>query len=429
MITIKHLIALILILVIAASTFAQVDMSQSKDNKGPEFHIDIANMAVPENDELSRLFIYVEVVYDELQFIKIQDGYEANYEITAVVFDKDNYQVDGKIWRETITVDTFDQTNNRNEFHQTRTKFDLEPKKYKLVVSVSDMDTEKSRAIRFNTELRKFPANKTFASDIVFLRSYTSDSLGIKTINPVLTNIHKGLVSPAFAYFEIYNPLGETEAQIEYKMKGVNSKTEIKDQYTTKLTGERTLCAFELPVDSLRHDTYNLNVTIKTGKKKLSLSKNLFIRFQGIPFTANDIETAIKQVMYIATADEWKQMNKAPDEDKLEEFKKFWRRHDPTPGTEVNEAMESHYNRVEYANQQFSIMQRDGWETDRGMVYIVLGPPDDVIRDPYPSDSRPWQVWNYYRINRQFEFVDYSGFGDYRFYQPYSMYELQLYIR
>ncbi|HPG39358.1 MAG TPA: GWxTD domain-containing protein [bacterium] len=415
--------------VVATGTLAQVDMNQSGDNKGPEFHIDVANMAVPTNNELSRLFIYIEVVYDELQFIKIQDGYEANYEITAVVFDKDNFQVDGKIWRETVTVNSYDQTNDRNIFHQTHTRFDLESKKYKIVVSVLDVDTEKSRAIRFNTELREFPTAKTSISDILFLREYTTDSLGIKSINPVLTNSHKGLITPAFAYLEIYNPTGETEAQIEYKIKGINTKFEKSGTDTTALAGQRTLYAFRLPVDSLRHDTYNLNMTVKTGKKKVSISKSLYIRFQGIPFTADDIETAIKQCMYIATVDEWKQMKNAPDEKKLEEFKKFWKRHDPTPGTEVNEAMDSHYNRVEYANQQFSVMQREGWQTDRGMVYIVLGPPDDVVRDPYPSDSRPWQVWNYYRINRQFEFLDFTGFGDYRFYQPYSMYELQLYLR
>jgi len=409
--------------------WAQADMSQSKEKKGPSFHIDIANTAVPEKFNISRLNIYIQVVYDELQFIKIQDGFEANYEVTAIIYDNDNFQVDGKIWKETIYVNNYDQTNDRNIFNLTFTSFDLEPDKYKVMVSVQDVDTESSQGIKFDTKLIDFSKKKLQASDIIFLSGITFDSLGIKTITPVLTNPYKGLTKPAYMYFEIYNPTQETDAQINYTIKGINSKFEIKDSHNLKLTGLRTLESIPIPVDSLRHDTYKLTINIKAGKKKVKIEKNFYIRWQGIPFSAKDIESAIKQVLYIATPEEWKVLKKAPKDEKLEEYKNFWKRHDPTPGTEINEAMEAHYGRVEYANQNFSVMQREGWKTDRGMVYIVLGPPDDIIRDPYPSDSRPWQVWNYYRINRRFEFIDFTGFGDYRFNRPYSMYELQLFLR
>ncbi|MBN2410355.1 GWxTD domain-containing protein [candidate division KSB1 bacterium] len=403
-------------------------MSQTLEKKGPSYNIDIANTAVPDNFDMSRLNIYFQIVYDELQFIKIQDGFEANYEVTVIVYDDDEFQVDGKLWKETIYLDDYDKTNSQNDFSFTFTSFDLDPDKYKIMVSVQDLETEKAQGIKFDTKLRDFSKNKVTASDIIFLKGVSYDSLGIKSITPELTNPYKGLTVPAYAYFEIYNPSGEPEAEINYTIRGLNSKFEIKDSYTIPLTGIRTLEAFTIPIDSLKHDIYQLTINIKAGKK-VKLEKNFYIRWQGIPFAARDIESAIKQVIYIATPDEWKALDKASDENKLEEFKSFWKRHDPTPGTEVNEAMEAHYGRVEYANQNFSVMQREGWKTDRGMVYIVLGPPDDIVRDPYPSDMRPWQIWNYYRINRRFEFIDYTGFGDYRFYRPYSMYELQLFLR
>ena len=48
------------------------------------------------------------------------------------------------------------------------------------------------------------------------------------------------------------------------------------------------------------------------------------------------------------------------------------------------------------------------------MIYIVLGPPNNVERHPFEYDSKPYEIWYYYGINQQFYFVDDTGFGDYR---------------
>ena len=55
-----------------------------------------------------------------------------------------------------------------------------------------------------------------------------------------------------------------------------------------------------------------------------------------------------------------------------------------------------------------------------GMIYILFGPPTSVDRHPFEVDSKPYEVWNYYQINKQFVFLDESGFGDYRLITPLS---------
>jgi hypothetical protein len=79
--------------------------------------------------------------------------------------------------------------------------------------------------------------------------------------------------------------------------------------------------------------------------------------------------------------------------------------------------MEEYYRRIEFANTNFT-SYIEGWRTDRGMVYITLGPPNDIERHPFESESKPYEIWSYYRYNREFVFVDYSGFGDYRLIAP-----------
>ncbi|MBN1350405.1 GWxTD domain-containing protein, partial [candidate division KSB1 bacterium] len=115
---------------------------------------------------------------------------------------------------------------------------------------------------------------------------------------------------------------------------------------------------------------------------------------------------------------EVKKMRKAKGKEKSDMFEKFWSERDPTPGTEQNEHMEEYFRRVHYANEVFSGF-REGWKSDMGMVYIILGHPNDIERHPFESGSKPYQVWYYYDINRKFVFVDETGFGEYRLLSEY----------
>ena len=78
-----------------------------------------------------------------------------------------------------------------------------------------------------------------------------------------------------------------------------------------------------------------------------------------------------------------------------------------------------YFQRVEYVNEHFSGWQ-PGWETDRGMIYILFGPPDEIQRtNPSAGNSTIYQIWNYLKVSKQFVFRDQNGFGDYRLDTPF----------
>ncbi|MDL5050865.1 GWxTD domain-containing protein [Oscillatoria amoena NRMC-F 0135] len=60
--------------------------------------------------------------------------------------------------------------------------------------------------------------------------------------------------------------------------------------------------------------------------------------------------------------------------------------------------MRNYFRRVEQANQLFS-SYKEGWKTDRGMMYIVLGPPEEV----YLLGDR--EVWEYKNENVKGRFI------------------------
>jgi GWxTD domain-containing protein len=123
-------------------------------------------------------------------------------------------------------------------------------------------------------------------------------------------------------------------------------------------------------------------------------------------------------------------MQLSNDEERDQFIEAFWQRRDPTPDTEENEFKEEHYRRIAYANEHFAA-GIPGWKTDRGRIYIVFGPADEIESHPSggsyerPMDEGggetstfPFEQWRYRYlegIGQEIivEFVDTCMCGDY----------------
>ena len=138
-----------------------------------------------------------------------------------------------------------------------------------------------------------------------------------------------------------------------------------------------------------------------------------------------------EDVVYIITDEErkaFKQLN--TDEEREAFIENFWLRRDPTPDTEENEFKEEHYRRIAYANEHFA-SGIPGWKTDRGRIYIMYGPPDEIESHPSggtyerpmeegggETSTYPFEDWRYRYIdgigtNIVIEFVDTTMTGEY----------------
>jgi GWxTD domain-containing protein len=95
-----------------------------------------------------------------------------------------------------------------------------------------------------------------------------------------------------------------------------------------------------------------------------------------------------QDVTYIIKDDEKARFKTLKSDAEREQFiVQFWARRDPTPATpDVNEFKDEHYRRIGYANQKFA-SKIEGWKTDRGRVYIIYGPPDELEMHP---DRTSW---------------------------------------
>ncbi|MBE0674059.1 MAG: GWxTD domain-containing protein, partial [Bacteroidales bacterium] len=87
-------------------------------------------------------------------------------------------------------------------------------------------------------------------------------------------------------------------------------------------------------------------------------------------------ETMIGPLEYIATAEEMALLRSA-EKPKMA-LDEFWINRS-TNIEKSRELLRIYYNRVLFANQYFT-SYKEGWRTDRGMIYILYGPPDKVYK-------------------------------------------------
>src|SRR5882724_2380266 len=134
---------------------------------------------------------------------------------------------------------------------------------------------------------------------------------------------------------------------------------------------------------------------------------------------------------YLLTPDEVAAFRRLGTNEEREQFiENFWRRRNPDPESSTNSFKEEHYRRIAYANEHFA-SGIPGWKTDRGHIYIVWGPPDEI--DSHPTGGtydRPlwqgggstqtysWELWRYRHLEGigdtiELEFVDPTGSGEY----------------
>ena len=120
----------------------------------------------------------------------------------------------------------------------------------------------------------------------------------------------------------------------------------------------------------------------------------------------------------------------SPEEKELF-IEQFWRRRDPDLRTSINEFKEEHYRRIAYVNERF-YAGKPGWKTDRGMIYILHGPPHEIesyvtggnYNRPFNEGGgqtvvHPMEVWRYRHLEGVgddivLEFVDRTYTGTYK---------------
>lgn len=110
-------------------------------------------------------------------------------------------------------------------------------------------------------------------------------------------------------------------------------------------------------------------------------------------------EEFLSFVRYIILDEEIDMYKEYPPLEREEFVEQFWARRDPKSSTFINEFKEEYFRRIKVANELFrgSIA---GWLQDRGRIFILFGPPDEMTTHPMGMgpNAKPMEVWTYYKF-------------------------------
>jgi len=133
-------------------------------------------------------------------------------------------------------------------------------------------------------------------------------------------------------------------------------------------------------------------------------------------YAVANLEDIVSLLRFFPSIDSLRAVLRADPADRPARWLSFWRASDPNPATPEHEAIDEYLARVRIANDQFTDEGGPGWLTERGEVFISLGPPNEVFdrRAEQQIGRGRYIVWNYFDYRLVLTFIDDTGFGRFR---------------
>lgn len=396
--------------------------SQIKKPKKDLFNLDVLNFYSTEGTR-SRVDIYVEIPLKNMEFKKAKSGgtgYVAKFDLNIDVLDKDQNVIYNNVSKEEVTTrETGQEYLSQNAQILTRNLF-LPPGEYEVKVSVYEQGTKSKSEKNKKVTVADYYTPPLSISDVMIVSRFSTDD-GKKTITPdVARNV--AIVDTFYLFYYVYRNNDDQKVDVSCRIidpenKEVFVKNEVID-FTTGLAFQNQVF-MAVPTGELGYGKYKIEITAASSNYNVTSDSYFENVSTDFPVPLKDIGDLIEQLQYIAKDDELDFMRDGKDDaERQRRFLDFWKKKDPSPNTKRNEVMQEYYKRLATANKMFKNTYMPGWKTDMGMVFIIFGPPNNIDRHPYDMDSKPYEVWDYYQDNKQFVFVDNTGFGDYRLITP-----------
>jgi GWxTD domain-containing protein len=305
---------------------------------------------------------------------------------------------------EVVRVPTFQETLRADESILFQQVLRLVPGTYAVSVSVRDAgSTSESRAQASFTAPR-FDPGSVSAPILAYQatgRGNLADPLNL-VLNP------RGSVGygsdTLLAYIEGYRYAKPTT--VPFKVVDEQGHVIHEDELRFRGGHEVESQVVRLSPDSVALGELQLAVGEGGGERKVSA----LVSFTQA-WVVTNFDEMLDLLRYFGHDNQVSAMRKAPESERARLWREFYAATDPNTATPENEALNQYFGRVAQANQRFTDEGVPGWRTDRGEVFINLGPPDESIENTPGTTANRVLRWGYLNLRLELYFRDESGFG------------------
>ena len=360
------------------------------------------------------IYLAVSIQNDHLTFEKTDNGFRCKFRVNVAIRHEKTL-VTSNTWDESAFLQSFNATNSRRQAQYRLYRlpvFDKEwegPREGKFQMLLEINDLVSGQSFRYKRPFTIHQADRVRSTEIAFLkRPFKNDSLILTGSGEILKFSH-----PAWGYLR-YKTARTADDSVTFNirlyLKEDDDQKTLFDQKFLTVPVSQGICdlSFELPYNSMDEGHYLLRISKDHWEKEKSFRVVWFAK----PTYLYKYDLAIRPMRYILDEKTLKRVKHLSYKELEKWFKAYWKKRDPTPNTVYNELMVEFFRRVAQANRKFSTRHKEGWETDRGRIYILYGAPTRIDDHRYATQTKPYQVW-VYGDSLQFLFVDRNGNGEF----------------
>lgn len=364
-------------------------------------------------DKKPVLYLALAIQNDLLQFRQKDDGYEAAYQVNIAI-RQEGQTLCNESRNERVQLKTFQETNSRRMLQKKNyilksAKFSALPKtkqKYQCHLEILDLVSQKAHQLKQDFFINPLPKDSCSFSDIGIFEGY-SDSSAVLSLLPRKKSL--AFNKPYFAMSRLYCARGKQPVRVSLQRKKGHDFAEWKnDTVRVERDSLAAKVVYPLPYEAIKEGQYRLIFEYDGARIK----KDFYVGWFEKPIYLYKTDLALRPLKYIIGEALYDSVRSLPKE-KLEKwFSQFWKKRDDTPQTEFNELLFEYYKRVDYCNRHFSKRSQEGWETDRGRIYLLYGQPQKIENRRYSANTLPYLIWTY-ENGLEFLFVDKKNNGEF----------------
>ncbi len=317
--------------------------------------------------------------------------------------------------------------------------FTLPKGAYNLRVEIQDLQAQNSPSFRFNRDfIMQPPAQSEFAfSDIALVQDDPVRMRLKKRFNgeneykpfgkfftPLITNESLVNEDSLVFYVQLYNlaRLGKQSQLIERARITKNGRN-VYAPHTETEENPRNFQVFihTFDISKLSNDTYHLIIELltpdgrilRTTRKKFYLynyrSENEFKYFISevysgdvlSEFSEKALRKHIETLEPISDEQEIQFAHVLRSKEQIKNYVySFWNKRRKGNLT-LTELIKGYEALVRYLNGKFSHSSLEGWQTDRGKIWLKYGAPNDIEQFPSSPTERAYEIWRYNRLGNQ----------------------------
>ncbi|HUP00600.1 MAG TPA: GWxTD domain-containing protein [Gemmatimonadota bacterium] len=389
---------------------------------------------LPGPADSASVLLGVSLANEALQFVRTSEGqWQATYEVGVEFESEGNGSAPpAERWDKSVEVASFDETLLTGETIVFQTRIAAVPGTYELKLTVRDLNADDGSRATIMVEVPRVPSQQVALSEPVLLRLYEPRGSEVDyVVNP--THYYGSAPSEFDFLIEVDGiEAAATAYRLEARLFPVNGAEErdsgerpaadpsgVASVWTDSLSPEPegpTRVFGTLENSDARFGEYRLVVDLTgAGGEVLASASTPLLVAGSSGWIVENWDDALSLIRYEATRREMDILEDIEDaERRIDAWNCFWQIRDPVPSTTANEGMQEYFRKIQIANNEWRSALRPGYLSDRGRVFITLGPPDDVSQRPMPAGSAPFEVWTYHRHNFQILFVDRIGFNNYQ---------------